>query len=66
MTIDNLWKILATEKSLPQPQNILSEKQKNASRSRSRNNVDQANDRSRGQSDNARPFGITVNSDGQG
>ena len=32
MTIDNLWKILATEKTLPQPPTISKEKSKSRSR----------------------------------
>ena len=64
MTIDNLWKILATEKNLPQPSAaVLGEKQKNSSRSRSRNNNEGANTGSRGLSEN-RPCGITINDDG--
>lgn len=65
MTIDNLWKILATEKNLPQPTAALAEKQRTASRSRSRNNNEAAKAGSRANS-GTRPFGITINDDGQG
>ena len=61
VTIDNLWKILATEKSLPQPTGATGEKQKN-NRSRSRNN-DGNGSGSRGHSGSNvnRPCGITIN-----
>ena len=65
MTIDNLWKILATEKNLPQPGAAIGEKQRNSSRSKSRNNNEAVNAGSRGHS-GTRPYGITINDDGQG
>jgi len=63
VAIDNLWKIMATEKHIPLPSGAPGEKQKN-NRSQSRNNEGNGNG-SRGHSgSNAnRPCGITINGD---